>query len=165
MDAPERTRDFKSPLILQTSASLSNHLIEYWNKHHSPPSRICQSLGREIEAFHATYQAVRPLVHSRLGLISHYGIDLIRDIHDGIEAICDDIWSEVAELDKTLANASKAQRRRTWGLFALQGDKPEARECEKRMKDFLEKRGCYSLERAQLRYANHVLSLILIVVV
>lgn len=160
----ERVRDFRSPSLLQVSSFLGDQLLNLYHKD-CPSSAEFQYLGYEVKSFHASYQIVRPYLHAPLHLVSEDGVRLIRNIHDGIESICEDINIDTAALQEDLDQASRAHHRQNYAWFALHHGRPTVRNRDKRMKEFLSRKGRYDLERCQLRYGNALLRLVLVVLV
>ncbi|KAF2193489.1 hypothetical protein K469DRAFT_237204 [Zopfia rhizophila CBS 207.26] len=145
------------PAFLYTSAQLGDRLLRLYS-HDCPKSKEFQYMGREIKAFHSSYQIVRPYLHGLSLFISDAGSELVHNVQDGIGMICEDLSEKVRTLQEQLDEATRRHHGYFMPIYSL------GRARSKRIQNFFE-RNNYSLERAQVRYGNMLLKLILAVLV
>ncbi|KAF2706440.1 hypothetical protein K504DRAFT_448124 [Pleomassaria siparia CBS 279.74] len=121
-------------------------------------------MGQEIKTLHASYQTIRPCLLQPSSFISNDGIELVRNIFDGVETICEDLLEDVQSFTEQLERAKRVNGKRFSPFFALHSVKPITRDRNKRVLAFFEEHN-YALERCQLRYGNMLLNLMLAVFV
>jgi hypothetical protein len=121
-------------------------------------------MGREFKAFHASYQIVRPYLQRPSWFISEAGANLVRNIHDGVETICEDVIEEVQILTEQLEKAKRVNQKRSNPFLVFHGANSTTRDRNRRILKFFEEDD-YALERCQLRYGTMLLNLMLAVFV
>ena len=156
-------RDLRYPELPRLSSQLGDRLINLYKKD-CPASREFLYMGREFRAFHASYQIVRPYLQQPSYFISSAGSALIRNIHDGVEIICEDLIEDVEIFTEQLEKAERMNQKRTNPFFIFHGGNSNTRDRNKRILKFFEEED-YALERCQLRYGTMLLNLMLAVFV
>jgi len=156
-------RDLRNPEFPRLSSQLGDLLLSLYKKDF-PASKEFQYMGYEFKAFHASYQIIRPYLQQPSYFISEAGAELVRNIHDGVETICDDIHNKIQSFKEQLDRAQRASQKRVNSFFAIHGGRPTARDRNKRILKFFEQDD-FALERCQLRYGNMLLNLMLAVFV
>ncbi|KAF2800140.1 hypothetical protein K505DRAFT_370443 [Melanomma pulvis-pyrius CBS 109.77] len=156
-------RDLQHPAFPRLSSQLGDQLLGLYKKD-CPASKEFQYMGHEFKAFHASYQIIRPYLQQPSDFISEVGLNLVRSIHDGVEAICEDIIEDVHTFAEQLERAKRVHENRVNSFFLLHGGKSTARDRNKRVLRFFEDNN-YTLQRCQLRYGNMLLNLMLAVFV
>jgi hypothetical protein len=156
-------RDLRNPEFPRLSSQLGDLLINLYKKD-SPASREFLYMGREFKAFHASYQIVRPYLQQPSNFVSEAGSALIRNIHDGVEFICEDLIEDVQIFTEQLEKAKRVNQKRTNPFLIFYGANSSIRDRNKRILKFFEEDD-YALERCQLRYGTMLLSLMLAVFV
>ena len=157
-------RDPRNPAFLHVSYHLGERLLGLY-KDECPASKPFRTLGYEVKAFHASYQIIRPFLRPPVSFISEPGVNVVRNIHDGVMTICEDITQDIQGLEGRLGKTTRASQRRVNSFFALHGGRLTVREQNKQIVKFFSQKRDYSLERCQLRYANMLLNLMLAVLV
>ncbi|KAF2874463.1 hypothetical protein BDV95DRAFT_604640 [Massariosphaeria phaeospora] len=155
------SRDVRSPAFSLLSSRLGDMLLKLY-KEDSPASKEFLYMGYELKAFHASYEVLRPYLQPSTYLISPIGSQLVRNIYDGVETICEELTGEIRVFSKQLEKARREHRKRAGYFFLLQGGNSFARDRNKRILKFFEGNK-YVLERCQLRYGNMLLNLVLAV--
>ena len=155
--------DIQNPEFPRLSSELGDLLLGLYTRD-SPASKEFLYIGHELKAFHASYQIIRPYLQQPSYFISDVGTDLVRNIHDGVEFICDDMMEDVLAFRNRLEKANRTHQKRVSGFFLLHGGKSTTRDRNKRILRFFEEHD-YTLERCQLRYGNMLLNLMLAVFV
>jgi hypothetical protein len=113
-------------------------------------------MAYEVKACHASYQMIRPYLQPPYYFISKIALNLVQNIQDGVETICDGLDRDIRDLQERIDRASLSKRGR---YLNVHGGKLTASNRDKYYQRFFGNYD-YSLERSQLRYAEMLLKLI-----
>ncbi|ORX96498.1 hypothetical protein BCR34DRAFT_607614 [Clohesyomyces aquaticus] len=145
--------------FLNTSSGLGRRLIRLRDKD-CPASKEFLYMGREVNSFHATYQILRPHIHSSSHLINRDGQALVERIYDGIGINCNSIELKVRSFEQRLRNGPRRSQKSA--LKAWLGG--HSNEQDKAYRRFFES-NAFTLERCQIRCADLLLKVVLAVLV